>query len=102
MRRRQFLAALGGVAMAWPLGGGGEQRALPVVGFMSARSASDSAHLVAAFREGLSEAGFVDGQNVIIEFRWANGQYDRLPALAAELVHRPGRGLLRAGGGPSR
>jgi putative ABC transport system substrate-binding protein len=68
---------------------------------MSGRSAPDSAHLVAAFREGLGEAGFVDGQNVIIEFRWADGQYDRLPALAAELVSRPVAVLVGVGGDPS-
>ena len=100
MRRREFLGVLGGVA-AWPLGARAQQSALPVVGFMSGRSASDSVHLVAAFREGLSEAGFVDGQNVLIEFRWANGQYDQLPALAAQLVSRPVAVLLGVGGDPS-
>jgi putative ABC transport system substrate-binding protein len=101
MRRRDFLSALGGAAASWPLGARAQQAALPVIGFMSGRSAPDSVHLVAAFREGLSEAGFVDGQNVVIEFRWANGQYDRLPALAAELVSRPVSVLLGVGGDPS-
>jgi len=101
MRRRDFLSALGGAAASWPLGARAQQAAPPVVGFMSGRSAPDSAHLVAAFREGLGEAGFVDGQNVIIEFRWADGQYDRLPALAAELVSRPVSVLLGVGGDPS-
>jgi len=101
MRRRDFLSALGGAAASWPLGARAQQAAPPVVGFMSGRSAPDSAHLVAAFREGLGEAGFVDGQNVIIEFRWADGQYDRLPALAAELVSRPVAVLLGVGGDPS-
>jgi putative ABC transport system substrate-binding protein len=100
MRRRDFLSALG-VAASWPLGARAQQAAPPVVGFMSGRSAPDSAHLVAAFREGLGEAGFVDGQNVIIEFRWADGQYDRLPALAAELVSRPVAVLVGVGGDPS-
>jgi putative ABC transport system substrate-binding protein len=100
MRRREFLFALAGMA-AWPLGARAQQAAPPVVGFMSGRSAPDSAHLVAAFREGLGEAGFVDGQNVIIEFRWADGQYDRLPALAAELVSRPVAVLVGVGGDPS-
>ena len=101
MRRRDFLSALGGAAASWPLGARAQQAALPVVGFMSGRSAPDSAHLVAAFREGLSEAGFVDGQNVIIEFRWADGQYDQLPALAAQLVSRPVTVLVGVGGDPS-
>jgi len=101
MRRRDFLSALGGAAASWPLGARAQQAAPPVVGFMSGRSAPDSAHLVAAFREGLGEAGFVDGQNVIIEFRWADGQYDRLPALAAELVSRPVAVLVGVGGDPS-
>jgi len=101
MRRRDFLSALTGAAASWPLGARAQQAALPVVGFMSGRSAPDSAHLVAAFREGLSEAGFVEGQNVIIEFRWANGQYDQLPALAAQLVSRPVTVLVGVGGDPS-
>ena len=98
MRRRDFLSGLGGAAASWPLGARAQQAALPVVGFMSSRSAPDSVHLVAAFREGLSEAGFVDGQNVIIEFRWADGQYDQLPALAAQLVSRPVTVLVGVGG----
>src|SRR3954454_22971699 len=100
MRRREFMALVGGVA-AWPVAARAQQPGVPVVGFMSGRSAPDSAHLVAAFREGLGEAGFVDGQNVIIEFRWADGQYDRLPALAAELVSRPVAVLVGVGGEPS-
>ena len=101
MRRRDVITLLGSAAVAWPLGARAQQAALPVVGFMSGRSAPDSVHLVAAFREGLSEAGFVDGQNVIIEFRWANGQYDQLPALAAQLVSRPVTVLVGVGGDPS-
>ena len=77
------------------------QQPMPVIGFMSGRSSADSAHLVAAFRAGLTETGFVEGQNVVIEFRWANGQYDRLPALAAELVARPVAVLVGVGGDPS-
>src|SRR4051794_26342612 len=98
MRRRDLLSVLGGAAAFWPLGARAQQAALPVVGFMSGRSAPDSAHLVAAFREGLSEAGFVEGQNVVIEFRWADGQYDQLPALAAQLVSRPVAVLVGVGG----
>ena len=98
MRRRDFIAALGGAAAMWPLAVRAQQSAMPVIGFMSGRSPTDSAHLVAAFREGLSETGFVEGQNVVIEFRWANGQYDRLPVLAAELVARPVGVLVGVGG----
>jgi len=74
---------------------------MPVVGFMSARSPEDSAHLVAAFRRGLGDSGFIEGQNVAIEFRWAHGQYDRLPALADELVRRQVNVLVAVGGEPS-
>ena len=101
MLRREFLSVLGGAAAAWPLCARAQPAALPVVGFMSGRSAPDSVHVVAAFREGLAETGFVDGQNVIIEFRWANGHYDQLPALAAEFVSRPVTVLVGVGGDPS-
>jgi putative ABC transport system substrate-binding protein len=87
MRRREFISFLGGVT-AWPLGARAQQAPMPVVGFMSARSADDSVRLVAAFRQGLAEAGYVEGRNVAIEFRWAEDQNDRLVALAADLVRR--------------
>ena len=87
MRRRTFISLLGGAA-AWPLAARAQQASLPVVGFMSARAPEDSVRLLAAFRRGLAEGGFVEGQNVAIEFRWARGQYDHLPALAADLVRR--------------
>jgi len=97
MRRRQFLHVLGGVA-AWPLAARAQQQAMPVIGFMSGRSPEDSAYLVAAFRGGLGEAGFVVGQNVTIEYRWGLGRYDRMPALAAELVDRHVAVLVGVGG----
>jgi putative ABC transport system substrate-binding protein len=97
MRRREIITLLGG-AVAWPLAARAQQPALPVIGFMSSRSPEDSAHLVAAFRQGLAENGFVEGQTVAIEFRWAHGDYDRLPTLAAELVSRKVAVLVGVGG----
>jgi hypothetical protein len=88
MRRREFIKLLGGAAAGWPLAARTEQPTMPLVGLMSARSPRDSIHLVAAFRQGMSEGGFVEGRNVAVEYRWANGEYDRLPALAADLVNR--------------
>src|SRR5262249_15295172 len=77
MRRREFLSLLGAAA-AWPIAARGQQP-MPVIGFMSTRSPDESAHLVEAFRRGLSEDGFVEGQNIAIEFRWARGEYPRMP-----------------------
>jgi putative ABC transport system substrate-binding protein len=100
MRRREFIAALGGAAV-WPLATRAQQPVVPVIGFLSSRSPSESAGVVAAFRQGLREAGFVEGQNLAIAFRWAEGRYDRLPALAAELVGLQVAVLFAAGGPPS-
>jgi putative ABC transport system substrate-binding protein len=100
MRRREFITLVGG-AVAWPLAARAQQRALPVIGFMSSRSPEDSVTVVAAFHRGLGEGGLIEGKNVIIEFRWARGEYDRLPALAAELVSRQLAVLVAAGGDPS-
>jgi putative ABC transport system substrate-binding protein len=88
MGRREFITLLGGAAAAWPVAAIGQQPVVPVIGFMSARSPGDSEHLVEAFRQGLKGSGLLEGQNVTVEYRWAHGDYARLPALARELVNR--------------
>ena len=98
MRRRDFIWLAGGLAGAWPLAARAQQAATPVIGFMSARSAEDSAHVVPAFRQGLAETGFVEGQTVKIEYRWANGDYGKLAAFAADLINLKVNVLVGVGG----
>src|SRR5262249_59393531 len=96
MRRRNFIALLGGAA-AWPLAARAQQPAMPVVGFLRSTAVAGAAHLVTAFRQGLNETGFVEGQSVVIDYRWGDNQIDRLPGLVAEMVRR--RAAVIAAGG---
>jgi putative tryptophan/tyrosine transport system substrate-binding protein len=101
MRRREFVTLLGGAAAAWPMAAHAQQPAMPVIGYLSTRSAEDTTHLLAAFRTGLAQNGYIESQNVTIQYRWALGQYDRLPGMAAELVRRPVTVLATTGGEPA-
>jgi putative ABC transport system substrate-binding protein len=98
MRRREFMTLLGGATVAWPLTARAQQGTLPVIGFMSSRSPEDSQSVLAGFRKGLSEGGLVEGKNVIMEFRWARGDFGRLPAFATELVSKRVAVIVAAGG----
>jgi putative tryptophan/tyrosine transport system substrate-binding protein len=100
MRRRRFMALLGGAA-AWPLGARAQQSTMQVIGYLSSRSPEDTTHLLAGFRQGLADGGFIEHQNVTIEYRWALGQYDQLPALVTELTRLPVVAVVSTGGEPA-
>ena len=101
MRRRDFIKAIVGAVIAWPFAARAQQATTPLIGFLSSRSPNESEALVAAFRQGLAEAGYAEGQNVHLAFRWAEGRYDRLPELAAELVKAQVAVIASVGGSVS-
>jgi putative tryptophan/tyrosine transport system substrate-binding protein len=101
MKRREFITLLGGAAAVWPLAARAQQPAMPVIGYLNSRGPDDAAHLVAAFRRGLRDGGFSDGQNVRIEFRWGRRQFDSLKAMAEELCRIPVSVLAATGGEPT-
>src|SRR5262247_145393 len=101
MRRREFISLIGGVAATWPLAVQAQQPALPVVAFVRDGSPEANARYVAAFRKGLNEAGYVEGQNVMVEYHWLEAQYDRLPVLMADLVRRQVAVIATVGTAPA-
>src|SRR5262249_21765836 len=98
MRRRDFIALVGGSVSGWPIAARAQQPAMPVIGFLNSASAGPFKQFVDAFRRGLNESGFVEGQNVMIDYRWAEGQYGRLPELAADMVRRNVAVIVATGG----
>src|ERR1700743_1838553 len=101
MKRREFITLVGGAAAAWPVMARAQQPGKPVLGYLSTRSSEDTSHLVPAFLDGLAQGGYVDGKNVSIEYRWARGQYDKLPALASALIRLSPSILVATGGEPA-
>jgi putative ABC transport system substrate-binding protein len=101
MRRREFITLLGGAAVGWPRVARPQQQTMSVIGFLSSRSPAESSHLVAAFRQGLKNSGFIQDQNLRVDYRWAEGQYDRLEPLASDLVRRQVAAIAAVGNTPS-